>query len=170
MELNTVNKKIPVFFKKYRYVILILLIGIILMLIPSTRETASTAKEQSATPTAENQISISQQLSEILSQIDGAGRVQVLLTHGRGEEIIYQTDSDRTSGENNNTTRTTTVTVTSSTRDENGLIRQINPPSYLGAIVVCQGAESPAIRLAVTQAVSNATGLGVDRITVLKMK
>ena len=39
-----------------------------------------------------------------------------------------------------------------------------------GCIVVCEGAESAAVRLAVTQAVERYTGCGSDRITVLKMK
>jgi len=36
--------------------------------------------------------------------------------------------------------------------------------------VVCQGADDPAVRLAVSQAVSSVTGISTDRISVLKMK
>jgi stage III sporulation protein AG len=36
--------------------------------------------------------------------------------------------------------------------------------------VICQGAADPAVRLAVVEAVADATGLGADRISVLKMK
>ena len=43
-------------------------------------------------------------------------------------------------------------------------------PVYQGAVVVCQGADSAAVRLAVTQAVSDLTGLGADHISVVKMK
>lgn len=39
-----------------------------------------------------------------------------------------------------------------------------------GAVVVCAGAASPQVRLDVTKAVMSYTGLGSDRITVLKMK
>ena len=170
MELKALYKKIPQFLNKYRYVILILLVGIVFMLLPSTEQKSSTSVDPPETTAVTDTSFLNQQLSEILSRIEGAGQVQVLLTQGRGEEVIYQTDSDITNSENENTTHITTVTVTSSERDETGLIRQVNPPSYLGAIVVCQGAESPTIRLAITEAVSNVTGLGVDRITVLKMK
>ena len=54
--------------------------------------------------------------------------------------------------------------------EESGLIRQINPPAYLGAIVVCQGADNNTVRLAIVEAVSRATGLGADKISVLKMR
>ena len=50
------------------------------------------------------------------------------------------------------------------------MVRTIVPPVYLGAIIVCQGGDSPAVRLAVVEAVSNVTGIGSDRITVEKMK
>ena len=42
--------------------------------------------------------------------------------------------------------------------------------SRAGAVVVCDGGDDAAVRLAVTQAVSAYTGLGSDRITVMKMK
>ena len=49
-------------------------------------------------------------------------------------------------------------------------VQQVLPESYRGAIVVCQGADSPAVKLAIVEAVSRATGLGADSISVLKMK
>lgn len=39
-----------------------------------------------------------------------------------------------------------------------------------GAVVLCAGAEESAVRLSVTNAVSAYTGLGSDKITVIKMK
>ena len=41
-------------------------------------------------------------------------------------------------------------------------------PQYLGAVVVCDGADSPQVQLAVTQAVAQFTGLSTDHITVLR--
>ena len=39
-----------------------------------------------------------------------------------------------------------------------------------GAVVICSGAEESAVRLSVTNAVSAYTGLGCDKIRVIKMK
>ena len=39
-----------------------------------------------------------------------------------------------------------------------------------GAVVICTGAEQSAVRLSVTNAVSAYTGLGSDKIRVIKMK
>lgn len=42
--------------------------------------------------------------------------------------------------------------------------------SESGVVVVCEGADSAAVRLRVTEAAAAYTGFGSDRITVLKMK
>ena len=156
----------PKLLAKYKHVLLILLVGIGLMLLPSggksTSQNAATAEPE---PVAKTQ-TLQEQLSDLLSRMEGAGRVEVLLTLATGEETLYQTDGDRTS----ETERFDTVLVSDSGHNETGLIRQVNPPTYLGAVVLCQGADSSALRLAITQAVANATGLGYHKITVLKMK
>ena len=43
-------------------------------------------------------------------------------------------------------------------------------PVYKGAVVVCEGADHASVKLNIVQAVSSLTGLGSDKITVLKMK
>ncbi len=109
-------------------------------------------------------------LAEILSKIDGAGRVEVMLTTAFGEETIYQTDNTTDQSNESVSQNIETVIVNNSNREEYGLVRQVNPPSYLGAIVVCQGGDRPAVQLAIVEAVSKITGLSSDKISVLKMK
>lgn len=150
-------------FGKYKFVLLILCLGLLLMLLPSKND--SPQIEQ--IPMAEEQtVDISDRLQQILAAVDGAGRVEVMLTQSAGEEMVYQTDMDVT-GEDS---RQDTVIVTDGDRTQNGLIKQVNPPVYQGAIIVCQGADSAAVRYAVIDAVSKVTGLGSDKIAVLKMK
>jgi stage III sporulation protein AG len=98
--------------------------------------------------------------------VRGTGKVSVMLMEASGEEIIYQTDTSAAS----DSTKIDTVMVTDAQRNQNGLIRKIIAPQYCGAIVVCSGADDPQIRLEIVEAVSRITGLGADRISVLKMK
>ena len=116
------------------------------------------------------QESMEERLESILSGIDGVGKVDVLLSIAKGETVVYQTDEENRGSDSEQTNRTSTVTVTQSDREEKGLIRQVDPPEYLGAVIVCQGAGNANIRLAVVEAVSKATGLGADCIAVVKMK
>ena len=160
------------FLKKYKFVALILLLGFALMLIPGRKERQSNAAvtQSNVSSESENTYSNQEVLSQVLQSIDGVGKVKLYLSVLEGEESIYQTDTHTSVSSDASSTQIDTIIITNADRGQGGLIRQINPPVYLGAIVVCQGADSPAVRLAIVDAVSKVTGLGADRISVLKMK
>ena len=107
---------------------------------------------------------LQKKLSTILSQISGVGKVEILLTEAIGSDTIYQMDTRQNLGDAD------TVIVMDRNREETGLVKQILPPVYRGAVVVCQGADSASVRLSVVDAVKSVTGLSSDCITVLKMK
>ncbi len=156
------------FASKNRYVILILLAGILLILLPSSKESKSSKMSSEIITSLES--TTQEQLTEILGHIQGVGEVEVLLTYANGEEIIYQTDNNTSTTSDSSAIRSETITVVDAQRNETGLIAQVNPAVYLGAVIVCQGADDPNTKLAVVDAVSKATGLGVNKISVLKMK
>ncbi len=168
MDNVALGRKIGSILKKYRYAIAVLVLGVILMLLP-TGKGRQTQKAEPTPAATVGEESLDSRLEAILSQIQGAGKVRVMLSVAQGEKTVYQTNGDVTGGETG-TSRTDTVIITDGQRTQSGLIQQILPPTYLGAIVVCQGADSPAVRLAIVEAVSGITGLGTDRISVLKMK
>lgn len=161
MDALAIREKAMEYIKKYRYVALVLLVGLLLMALPEGTET----KPEPIPPEPETK-SLQESLEEILCQVQGAGKVRVLLTEAAGEERIYQTDEDRSES----ALGRETVILSGSDREETGLIRRVDPPAYLGAIVLCQGAQDAAVRLSIVEAVANATGLTTDRISVLKMK
>ena len=165
MELTQWKEKTQMFIKQYKYVLLIAVIGLVLLLLPETK----IAEDPVITSQQENILTVEQQLAAILSRVKGAGAVEVFLSQASGEEILYQTDEDYSSSADSYDNRTDTVTVSGANREENGLVRQINPPTYLGAIIVCQGGDDPVVRLAIVEAVSRVTGLGADKISVLRM-
>lgn len=169
MDMKHYSTKILNFLKKYKYAFIVLLIGIALMLMPGISGSNSTVKQNQR----KNEVytkDLDGELADILCKVEGAGRVEVILTIAKGEETIYQTNSSRSSDEHGSDIKIDTVIISNSSRNETGLIMRIDPVKYLGAIVLCQGADRPAVRLAITEAVSKITGLGSDRICVLKMK
>lgn len=166
MDRLKIKEKSLLFLKKYRYVLLVLAIGLILMALPDGSSTDS-APTPSTEPTGE---SMETRLEEILSQIDGVGKVRVMLTERTGQHYTYQSDEDTQTASDSSSTRRDTVIITDGDRAQQGLIQQVDPPEYQGAVVVCQGGDRAAVRLAVTQAVCHVTGLGTDKISVLKMK
>lgn len=169
MELGKLGKKLIQNINKYKYVFLILGLGLLLMLLPGkTEPTVKENKEEVQQMTSVDEVC--EQLSEILSNISGAGQTKVMLTVQQGEKTIYQTDADVSEKEAANDSRIQTVTITDADRNQTGLIQQVNPPTYMGAIVLCQGADTPSVRLAIVDAVSKVTGLGANQISVHKMK
>ena len=165
MEWRTLISQTMEYFRKYRYVLLIVLIGVFFLLLPETGADAPVT--EAAQVKGAEEIELQDALGEILGKIEGAGKVEVLLTKKEGERILYQTDEQR-SGDGD--IRTETILITESSRSQDGLVMQILPPIYQGAIVLCQGADRAQIRLSVVDAVMDATGLTSDKITVLKMK
>ena len=166
MDWLTRSEKVRLWIKEYRYVILVLVLGILLMMLPQGK-TEEKKDDNVLIPETEAVETLQEQLEQLLSQVQGAGKVRVLLTEAEGERVVYQTDGEQSS---QNSTRADTVIVSDSARAESGLVQQILPPSYMGAIILCQGADSASVRLSLIEAVSNATGLSSDRISVLKMK
>lgn len=168
MDWISVSNKWMDYIKKYRYVALVLLAGLILMVLPGGNQSQEDTSK--VTNPSEQPQDLQDSLAQILSQIEGAGKVKVLLTEAAGEEVLYQTDEDIDQSDQSRDVRRETVLVTDAQRSQNGLVRQVNPPQYQGAVILCQGAGSPSVKLSVVEAVSDATGLTYDRITVLKMK
>lgn len=167
MEMKGIPLKIKKTLLKYKYVIIVLAIGLVFMLLPTgTRENAP--KEDSTT--AINEQSASEELCSILKCIDGAGDVRVMLTVSNGKETVYYETEDIDTAENGNSIRKNAVIVTDANRNQTGLVRYIGSEKYLGAVVVCEGANSAQVRQSIIDAVSKATGLRSDKISVLKMK
>ena len=160
MDMLSGKQQLIIVIKKYQYVLLIILLGVFLMLLPSHTKESEITTEVSTDLSQE----LEEELSEILSQISGVGKTEVLLTELSGSNTIYQMD---TSQSRNNAD---TVVIRNQSRDETGLVKQVLPPVYKGAIIVCQGADSANVRLSVVEAVKSVTGLSSACITVLKMK
>jgi len=153
--------------KKYRYLVLALLIGLFLMLLP---EDAQFEKEETNPSSYQVQEDLQSELETVLSQMAGAGKVKVLLTQSAGERRVFQTNDNTDRSDTSGSVRKETVIISNSGRGEDGLVQQIISPVYLGAVILCQGADSAAVRLAIIEAVSRATGLASHNISVLKMK
>ena len=159
MDAGRIKKLGKEYFLKYRWALLVLVIGLVLMLLPEGEDIQEVRHqtEESAT------LSDEEQLERILSKVQGVGAVDVMLTLETGSRNIYQTDTSDGIGWD-------TVIVNGNDRGQEGLVTNVEGPRYRGAVVVCQGGDDPRVKLAVVEAVCNATGLGADRVTVLKMK
>ena len=148
---------------KYKYVLLVAALGALLLLWPTERKDADTAPA-AGTDLAETE----KAMEDILGKINGVGRVEVMLTlHSGGERVLAQDSSLRYSGsaQSPDSYERSSQPVT----DAGGVVvTQEKYPQYRGALVVCEGGGNDAVRFQVVSAVSALTGLGSDRIAVVK--
>ena len=149
--------------EKFKYPALILLLGLVLILWPAKQKPEQPPEEPAH---AEPEDRLDARMEEILSCIEGAGRVRVLLTKRTGDETVFQTDETASKGEDSESRTRTTVMSGADVP----VVRQTVYGQYRGALIVCGGADSPSVRLQLINAVAGLTGLPADRITVIKMK
>ena len=150
--------------KKYRAALIVLLAGV-LLLVSGGREEKTDAAQTDA-----DSFSLSDfetQLCRRLSAIDGAGRVELMLSLEQTGEAVYAVNTRETGGAASSRESDVAV-ISSSGYGETPVTVKNVLPTFRGAIVLCDGAENAAVRLAVTQAVETVCGLTSDRITVLK--
>lgn len=151
---------------KYKWVVIAILTGLFLLTIPDKTPSPAVPVQEEAVQV----MSLQQELEEMLSKLDGAGKVKVLLTTAVGSETYYQTDIDEHNSIDSADRQEDTVLIEGTDRCEVGLIRRTDPPIYRGAVILCQGAGKPQVKLAVVDTVATATGLTSDKISVWKMK
>lgn len=152
---------------KYKYVLLVILAGVILLLWPTGER--EQPEERTADSAAEDfdLEALEEKLSQTLSQVEGAGKVTVTLTVKSGLEQVPLTDRSTSVSERGNSVEEKTVVINTGSGQE-AVVRLRRGPVFQGAVVVCPGGDQAEVRLLLTQAVASLTGLGADRITVCK--
>lgn len=155
---------------KYKYLLLLIGVGVVLLLIPTS---SSKGTSSAVVSNAEEDFSVEaleEQLEEILARIDGAGQVNVMLTVESGMRRIFAQDARLEQETGSLQKESETVIVSSgSGKQETVLVQQVYP-QFQGALIVAEGGEDPTVRLHLTEAVAALTGLGADKISVCKGK
>ncbi|MBQ2839983.1 MAG: hypothetical protein II996_00040 [Oscillospiraceae bacterium] len=172
MEQNNWSKKIGDFAGKYKYVIAVIAVGMLLLVFPSgnSGEVKSFDEKEISFSTEK----FEKRIEKALSECDGVGRTQVILSVESGGESVYAKEASESFSEDENRREGDSDTKPSIMSEGSGreaplLVKKIYP-KFRGAVVICDGADSVSVRTDVTEAVSSLTGLSFDRISVIKMK
>ena len=153
--------------KKGKFVLLILIVGIVLMLIPTGSKTQSRDKGQTAAFSLED---TQQHMEQLLTKMEGVGRCEVMLSLESSSRLTLARDSNETRREGEQKTQSEVLTVNRGSGCQEVVITEEIYPVFKGAVVVCDGADSSSVKLNIVQTVSALTGLGSDKISVVKWK
>lgn len=169
MERNDRRGRLKQLWSRWKYAALVAALGVALLLLPTGggRQTELPAAGEAAWDLTETE----GRMEAILSRISGVGELHLMLTAEAGEErrlaqdtaLAYQGDPAAPEEY-----QRTTETVLSGGSEDAPVVTQTRCPVWRGALVVCQGGDDAQVKLAVTQAVAALTGLGSDRISVIK--
>lgn len=156
------KKQLSDFFKNKnnRLILIILIIGVIIMLLPSLKRPGQKAVESNSVTSEE------ERLCRILSEIDGAGKVSVMITYyGTTEkDIAYETKTASSDG-------------IRASEDKKAVMSGSEPmvvketyPDVKGVVVTAQGAESAAVKRKLTEAVTAALDIPEYRVCICRSK
>ncbi len=91
---------------------------------------------------AEYEEALERKLVDVLSEIDGVGNINIMVTLDSSEENMYEKNNDEPS--------------------------YVKTPAIRGVIVVCDGGDNIIVREKVITAVAGAFGISTTRISVIK--
>jgi len=177
MERKTAHEWFRAFWDRYKFVLLVVLIGIILLVWPTAKRESESKQTQaaafsSADSTEESNADTVSQMESILSKISGVGELHLMLTVDTSSQLQLAQDTElsysgATAAPDDYSRKSDTVVLSGDSGDS-AVVTGKNYPVYRGALVVCAGGDNAGVKLAVTQAVAALTGLSSERITVVK--
>lgn len=138
--------------------------------------------ENESQPAASYEESIEQELTETLSQIEGAGKVKVMIYFQSGSEsvpayssndsnrVTEETDSDGGKRVTNESNKSTTVVTTNEGGGSKPFILTELKPKISGVIVVAEGASNPEVKYKLYEAVKTLFNVEQYKVNVYPMK
>lgn len=150
----------------------ILLSAVLIFLLTGGISCNSEGEAPESTHEPKNSISeeqLEQRLESILSTIDGAGRVRVMITFENTSELVTAMDS-QVSVSGDSSSEDITPALVSSGNEESPIIISEKMPSIRGVIIVAEGAVNIRVRVDLQTAAQTVLGILPDRINVFTMQ
>jgi stage III sporulation protein AG len=184
LDFNNIKDKI--FSKKGSMVLLIVgFVGIALILLSSFLP-SGTAKTSSSTSSTVTTTAYAKQLESDLAglvcQIDGVGRVQVMVTVENGVQYVYEQSQKNTNdtsvnsqsdgstqSQANNDNEQNPVIMDNGSGGQQPLIKTELQPTVMGVVIVCDGGDNPVVQESIVNAVTTALSIPANHINVCKM-
>ena len=151
-------------------ILLALLLGILLL---AAGRSFSDSKEEvpqtvAAAETADR--ATERRMAEILSKIQGAGQVDVMLTYRQTEEKTIAHNETREENGEALRTEQTAILLEEGDGATQPLVLTEMGPVVEGVVIAAQGADSPAVAAALNQAAQALLDVPAHKVAVLKMK
>ena len=147
---------------KYKYLLLLVAVGILLLLPGGGRQPAQQEADSQAAQECFDLQALEHRLEKALSKISGAGTVTVVLTLKDDGKQVYAQDVRSDQQEQS---RTAVVVSRGSGVEQTVPVQRVSP-TFQGALAICPGGGDSRVRLQLTQAICALTGLSAEKISI----
>ncbi len=152
--------KLPEILKKKNTLLILLILGVLLIVIAiptgSNSDKQSGSSAMSGATSNNYATEMESHLEEILSQINGAGKVQVLISWKGSSEKLVEKDENET------------VYYNGSGGEQAPFIRQELMPKAEGVVVIAQGGDNAVVAAQITEAIRALFGVDTHKIKIMK--
>lgn len=162
--------------KKLLIIVSVGILGILLLVGSELWQGNGTEKEarellpESMSDTKAFTVELEKRLSEMIAQIDGAGKTAVMVTLESSSEKVYAQNESGKSKPPESDYAYEYIIIKDKTSGEQGMLLRVGEPKIRGVMVVCAGGDKPIVQQAITEAVTAALGIGSNNLSISKMK
>ena len=196
MKMEKIKEKITKKSNKFTYmIILIIIAGVMILVVSYFNDSTPTflnlsndttfqenKREENLSTSTTYQDKVKNDLKYILSNVKGAGEVDVIIHFEGGEERIPALDSEKSNTVteerdsnggnrvNNNNKDGTKVVMSSQGNSTEPLILKTYNPKIIGILIVAEGADDTRLSYELTKIVSSLYDISESKVSVIPMK
>lgn len=151
--------------KKSLITVIIGLTGMLLVLL-SELPAFSSEKTDTADITTDYSQDFEKEVENLISEIEGAGKVKVMLTYDASQETIWAKDSEFSVEPDGSTDNSEKHILIDAEQGETGLCVKVIYPKVRGAAVVCDGGNNPEVVSRIKSILSALFDIGSNNISI----
>lgn len=178
MKNKLINEKLLEVFKKDKKMLLVIFVGFIGVLLIALSEISfddSTDKNNEkilSSDSYEYCAYIEKRVEDIVSSIDGAGNVRVMITLAETTEYVYaqnQNGTKKSNKDSENSDNKNSFVIIEKDNNDSGLLIKTFEPKIRGVAIVCDGGDSPTVQQQIYSTVSAVLNVSTARISISKL-
>ena len=159
--------------KKRVLLIVICVISLLFLIVSESNENEGTSQQTIKTQTSHDEYikTTEKELESILSQVEGAGKVHVMITLESCYENVYAnsySSKSKNNGDGTSDDVTEELVVVKNSDGENGVVIKVYEPVIKGVAVVAQGADNIKVKSAITETVCALFDISSAKVSVTK--
>lgn len=164
--------------KKLTVIVAAGLIGIILLTFSQLHSSENKNDTSSSSSTKSSQTSsvqdytssLEKKLTSIISNIDGAGRTQVMITLDCSDENVYALEEKSSTSDSSSSYENEYVIVDSDNSEKKGVLIKVVEPKIRGVAIVCDGGNSSVVQQNIIKAVTAVLDISSSKVSISKIK